>query len=51
MEVFKVGVSSWIIQDGNYDDFEAGKSCKFALEFCTEYISRSDGAGEAQDLR
>lgn len=42
MDVLQIGVSSWIIQDGNYDDFEVGKSYKFALEFCPEDTSRSD---------
>jgi hypothetical protein len=28
-----VGVSSWIIQDGNYRDFRVGEAAKFALEF------------------
>jgi hypothetical protein len=28
-----VGLFSWIIQDGNYDDFEVGQAAKFALEF------------------
>ena len=28
-----VGLSSWIIQDGNYSDFHVGQEVKFALEF------------------
>ncbi len=28
-----VGLSSWIIQDGNYGDFTVGQHAKFALEF------------------
>lgn len=28
-----IGLSSWIIQDGNYGDFTAGEQTKFALEF------------------
>jgi hypothetical protein len=28
-----VGISSWIIQDGNYSDFRVGETMKFALEF------------------
>jgi hypothetical protein len=28
-----VGLSSWIIQDGNYDDFRVGEAARFALEF------------------
>ena len=30
---FIVGLSSWIIQDGNYEDFKRGDSVAFALEF------------------
>lgn len=28
-----IGLSSWIIQDGNYGDFRVGQIAKFALEF------------------
>ncbi|OWJ60036.1 hypothetical protein BWU74_12395 [Paraburkholderia caledonica] len=28
-----VGLNSWVIQDGNYDDFQVGASYKLALEF------------------
>jgi hypothetical protein len=28
-----VGLSSWIIQDGNYRDFKRGDQASFALEF------------------
>ena len=28
-----VGLSAWIIQDGNYDDLAVGQEAKFALEF------------------
>jgi hypothetical protein len=30
---FVVGLSSWIIQDGNYGDFSCGERAAFALEF------------------
>jgi hypothetical protein len=33
MIVLHVGLDSWIIQDGNYDDFETGREYRFALEF------------------
>jgi predicted DCC family thiol-disulfide oxidoreductase YuxK len=33
MGLLKVGVDSWIIQDGNYDDFKVGQEARFALEF------------------
>ena len=29
----EVGLSSWIIQDGNYGDFTVGQHARFALEF------------------
>lgn len=29
-----VGLSAWIIMDGNYDDFGVGQEVDFALEFC-----------------
>ncbi len=43
--LLRIGLSSWIIQDGNYKDFEAGKSSKFALEFFPKTIKKTaDGA-------
>ena len=33
MQTFFVGLSAWIIQDGNYGDFRIGEAAKFALEF------------------
>jgi hypothetical protein len=30
---FKIGLSSWIIQDGNYPDFKQGERAAFAIEF------------------
>ena len=33
MKTLQVGLSSWIIQDGNYGEFEAGREYRFALEF------------------
>src|SRR5512134_2690860 len=36
MEIMRdvtVDLSSWIIQDGNYPDFERGRQTSFALEF------------------
>jgi hypothetical protein len=29
----QIGLSGWIIQDGNYPDFEVGQLARFALEF------------------
>ena len=28
-----IGLSAWIIQDGNYGDFSVGQRAEFALEF------------------
>jgi hypothetical protein len=33
VENVSIGLSSWIVQDGNYPDFESGKEYRFALEF------------------
>ena len=33
---FEVGLASWVIQDGNYDDFKEGQEVAFALEFYSE---------------
>lgn len=37
-----IGLSSWIIQDGNYPDFELGKEYKFALEVGPEGLILSN---------
>jgi hypothetical protein len=29
----QIGLSAWIIQDGNYKEFEVGREYRFALEF------------------
>lgn len=39
---FSVGLDSWIIRDGNYDDFEAGKEYAFALEFYSKGVLKSE---------
>lgn len=33
MDSLNIGLSSWIIQDGNYNDFSVGQKTEFALEF------------------
>ena len=33
MDTLNVGLASWIIQDRNYEDFEAGKNYCFALQY------------------
>lgn len=42
MSIIHVGVDSWIIQDGNYPDFEAGGAYRFALEFYPLEIKADD---------
>ena len=44
MSTFGIGLSSWILADGNYDavDFAVGKSVKFALEFWFQKYSICD---------
>lgn len=32
-EIMHIGLSGWIIQDGNYGDFQCGRRYSFALEF------------------
>lgn len=33
-----VGLEAWIIQDGNYREFERDRTYRFALEFCPENL-------------
>lgn len=37
---WEIGLSAWVIQDGNYPDFEVGQTMEFAVEFWMP-----DGAG------
>jgi hypothetical protein len=39
---WQIGLSSWIIQDGNYGDFKVGETETFAIEFFSEDISFSN---------
>ena len=39
---WEVGLSSWIILDGNYDDFETGQCAEFALEFYSQAFRKID---------
>ena len=38
---FNIGLDAWIIQDGNYPDFEVGSEYRFALEFCARELRAS----------
>jgi hypothetical protein len=40
--VWEIGLSSWIIQDGNYDDLHTGQNAEFALEFGSHTYRQSD---------
>jgi hypothetical protein len=41
-----VGLNAWIIQDGNYPDFEVGQAAEFALEFwLPEGVAGRDSGG------
>jgi hypothetical protein len=42
MESIYVGVDAWIIQDGNYADFNNGQKLGFALEFHPAFLKVSD---------
>src|SRR5262245_41453887 len=42
MKQISVGLSSWIIQDGNYDNFQVGQERSFALEFYPHSIKPSN---------
>ncbi len=45
-----VGLSAWVVQDGNYGDFEVGQDAKFALEFAalSELEKIEDGEPRAE---
>jgi hypothetical protein len=47
-----VGVSSWIIQDGNYGDFSRGDRAAFAIEFyaSTEFTAVNPGRRPTRSL-
>jgi len=47
MDELSVGLSSWIIQDGNYGDFEEGGQYTFALEFALGAIESIASAGRS----
>src|SRR3569832_43863 len=38
---FEIGLASWIIQDGNYGDFNADQNAEFALEFYCDSAAKS----------
>jgi hypothetical protein len=48
MEALHIGVSPWIIQDGNYGDFAVGDEVSFALEFYSEGGLHTSGSSSIQ---
>lgn len=46
MRLLHIGLDSWIVQDGNYEDFATGESYRFALEFVPQDIAPSTAADE-----
>jgi hypothetical protein len=47
MTVLHIGLNSWIVQDGNYDDFTVGGSYRFALEFYPHDIAPSTAVDDS----
>lgn len=41
-KTLNIGLDSWIIQDGNYEEFIAGQEMEFALEFHPNNFAKSD---------
>src|SRR4051794_15016203 len=41
MESISISLDSWMIQDGNYDDFAVGQEVIFALEFYPGELTRT----------
>jgi hypothetical protein len=39
---WKIAISSWIVQDGNYGNFEIGQAAEFALEFYSSAYQKSE---------
>jgi len=42
MSTITADLNSWIIQDGNYDDFHCGDRRKLAIEFCGKRLTPSN---------
>ena len=50
MQRLLIGLSSWIIQDGNYPDFHVGREYRFALEFYPHEVTSVASDGRRRDL-
>ena len=44
MDRWTIGVEAWVIQDGNYPDFEAGQEAVFGIELYPDELERADPA-------
>lgn len=44
---WEIGLSSWIIQDGNYPDFTVGQHAEFALEFYPTNVRLSESIAKS----
>ncbi len=49
MRDWEIGLSSWIVQDGNYDDFSRGQTARFAIEFYSKDLSPSTSTEKRAD--
>lgn len=45
-----VGLAAWIIQDGNYGEFEIGREYRFALEFYPHDVATAPAASSSPHL-
>lgn len=43
----EIGLASWVIQDGNYDNFSTGSTVEFALEYTIKDVIKEARADEA----
>jgi hypothetical protein len=49
MREWNVGLSAWVIQDGNYGDFHCHQKAKFALEFYPHDFQRTSATEKMAD--
>ncbi len=47
MTKWDIGLSAWIIQDGNYPDFERGQAAEFAVEFHSDNLAYTRSTGKS----
>lgn len=51
MQTVSIGLSAWIIQDGNYGDFRVGELARFAVEFYPHVIRPAEKPAPALERR